>query len=138
VRDARPNEASRLRLAAGTQVVAVRRLRIADTQPMAIEEAVFDAALAPLLLGADLEHGSLHETLVAGGHVPLQGRARLGAEAARAEDAALLEIPAGSPLLVEKRVIHDRDGRPLELTESRYAGERYGLDVQFEVELARE
>jgi GntR family transcriptional regulator len=138
VREPRPNEASRLRLAAGARVVVVRRLRIADAEPMAIEESVFEAALAPLLLEADLERGSLHETLVAGGHVPSQGRARLGAEAASAEDAALLDVAPGSPLLVEKRVIHDREGRPLELTESRYAGERYGLDVQFEVELARE
>ena len=38
-------------------------------------------------------------------------------------------------MLVEKRVIHDQDGRPLELCESRYAGDRYGLDVQFDVEL---
>jgi hypothetical protein len=33
-------------------------------------------------------------------------------------------------------VIHDQDGRPLELCESRYAGARYGLDVQFDVELS--
>ena len=59
----------------------------------------------------------------------------MGAEAAGAEDAALLGVPEGSPLLVEKRVIHDQDGRPLELCESRYAGDRYGLDVQFDVEL---
>jgi GntR family transcriptional regulator len=67
--------------------------------------------------------------------VPTQGRARLGAENAGPEDAALLGIPEGAALLVEKRVIHDQDGRPLELCESRYAGERYGLDVQFDVEL---
>jgi GntR family transcriptional regulator len=65
------------------------------------------------------------------------GRARLGAEAATADDAQLLEVAPGSPLLVEKRVIHDQDGNPLELCESRYAAERYGLDVQFDVELSR-
>lgn len=135
VREPRPGEASRLQLEPGTEVIAVRRLRVADDEPMSIEEAVFPATVAPLIQRADLEHRSLHDTLVEGGHVPTTGRARLGAEAAGADDAELLRVAIGSPLLVEKRVIHDQDGRPLELCESRYAGERYGLDVQFDVEL---
>jgi GntR family transcriptional regulator len=135
VREPRPAEASRLQLQPGTLVIAVRRLRVADEEPMAIEEAVFPAALTTLLESADLERRSLHDTLVEGGHVPTMGRARLGAEAAGPDDAQLLGVPLGSPLLVEKRVIHDQDGRPLELCESRYAGDRYGLDVQFDVEL---
>jgi hypothetical protein len=32
-------------------------------------------------------------------------------------------------------VIRDQDGNPLELCESRYPGELYGMDVQFGVEL---
>jgi GntR family transcriptional regulator len=136
VREPRPSEASRLQLSPDESVIALRRLRLADDEPVAIEEAVFAAArVAALLESADLEHQSLHDTLVHGGHVPTMGRARLGAEAAGPDDAGLLGVPEGSPLLVEKRVIHDQDGRPLELCESRYAGDRYGLDVQFDVEL---
>jgi GntR family transcriptional regulator len=136
VREPRPSEASRLQLKPDESVLALRRLRVADDEPVAIEEAVFPAArVAALLESADLEHRSLHDTLVNGGHVPTMGRARLGAEAAGPEDSSLLGVPEGSPLLVEKRVIHDQDGRPLELCESRYAGDRYGLDVQFDVEL---
>ena len=114
-------------------MIAVRRLRLADDEPVAIEEAVFPATMAPLVRRADLEHGSLHAALVAGGHVPAVGRARVGAEAAGREDALLLDVPAGSPLLVEKRVVHDRDGSPLEVCESRYAGSRHRLDVRFDV-----
>jgi DNA-binding GntR family transcriptional regulator len=136
VREPGPAEASRLQLAPGEAVIALRRLRVADDEPVAIEEAVFPAAkVAELLESADLEHTSLHDTLVHGGHIPTMGRARLGAEAAGPDDAALLGVREGSPLLVEKRVIHDQDGLPLELCESRYAGDRYGLDVQFDVEL---
>jgi GntR family transcriptional regulator len=135
-REPGPAEASRLQLAPGDEVIALRRLRVADDEPVAIEEAVFPAAkVAALLESADLEHASLHDTLVHGGHIPTMGRARLGAEAAGPDDAALLGVREGAPLLVEKRVIHDQDGRPLELCESRYAGDRYGLDVQFDVEL---
>jgi GntR family transcriptional regulator len=135
VREPRPAEASRLQLDPGDEVIAVRRLRVADDEPLAIEEAVFPATIAPLIQRADLERSSLHDTLVEGGHVPTMGRARLGAEAAGTDDALLLDIVPGSPLLVEKRVIHDQDGNPLELCESRYAGDRYGLDVQFDVDL---
>jgi GntR family transcriptional regulator len=135
VREPRPAEASRLQLEPGVEVIAVRRLRLADDEPVAIEEAVFPAAVAAVIERADLEHRSLHDTLVEGGHVPTMGRARLGAEPAETEDAELLQVALGSPLLVEKRVIHDQDGNPLELCESRYAGDRYGLDVQFDVEL---
>jgi GntR family transcriptional regulator len=136
VREPGPAEASRLQLAPGEAVLALRRLRVADDEPVAIEEAVFPAdKVAALLESADLEHTSLHDTLVNGGYIPTMGRARLGAEAAGPDDAELLGIREGAPLLVEKRVIHDQDGRPLELCESRYAGDRYGLDVQFDVEL---
>jgi GntR family transcriptional regulator len=69
--------------------------------------------------------------------VPTAGRAVLAAEAATAEDAKLLAIKKGDPLLVERRLIRDQDGEPLELTESRYVGTRYGLDVDFDVELPR-
>ena len=47
--------------------------------------------------------------------------------------AGLLGISAGAPLLVERRVIVDLRGRPLESTETRYSGDRYALDVDFEI-----
>ncbi len=40
----------------------------------------------------------------------------------------------GTALLIEERLIMDQDERPLELTETRYVGDRYALDVAFEVE----
>jgi GntR family transcriptional regulator len=45
-------------------------------------------------------------------------------------------VAEGAPLLIERRLIFDQAGRPLELTESRYAAERYSLEVSFDVELA--
>jgi GntR family transcriptional regulator len=41
-------------------------------------------------------------------------------------------VRRGEPLLVERRLIRDQDGAPLEWTESRYVGARYGLDVDFD------
>jgi hypothetical protein len=50
---------------------------------------------------------------------------------AAAVELARHEIPV---LLVERRTILDAHARPVEATESRYAGDRYALFVSFEVE----
>jgi GntR family transcriptional regulator len=55
------------------------------------------------------------------------------AAAATAEDARLLDIGRGEPLLVERRVIADDHGRRIEATESRYPAGRYAFDVSFDV-----
>ena len=118
-------------------VIALRRLRVADDEPVAIEEAVFPARQARRAARVRRPRArSLHDTLVHARPHPddgprpprRRGRRTRGRRAAR-------RAPRAPPLLVEKRVIHDQDGRPLELCESRYAGDRYGLDVQFDVEL---
>ena len=133
-RAASDDESRRL---ATDEVFAVRRVREADGEPVALETAVFPAARAEALAGRDLEDVSLFAALTEAGHVPTAGTAQLNAERATAEDAKLLGVRAGEPLLVERRLINDQDGVPLELTESRYVGTRYGLDVDFEVELPR-
>ena len=134
VRDVGTQEAVELRLATGEPVVALRRIRLADGRPIAIEQAVLHGSTAAAVLAADLVHGSLHEMLMDAGFIPTKGQATIWAEAASDEDAALLEVPPGSPLLVERRVILDQRSRPLERTESRYAADRYALDVGFSVE----
>ncbi|HZT16475.1 MAG TPA: GntR family transcriptional regulator [Gaiellaceae bacterium] len=124
------------RLQAG-EVFVVRRVREADGEPVALETAVFPADRAAVLAERDLQDVSVFAALAESGNVPTAGRAAIAAEAATAEDARLLDVKKGEPLLVERRLIRDQDGAPLELTESRYVGSRYGLDVDFEVELPR-
>jgi GntR family transcriptional regulator len=133
-RRATGDEERRLRVA---EVIVLRRVRLADGKPVAVERAVFPAERVGQALDADLERRSLFETLVASGLVPTSGSATLAAEAATAEDARLLRVRKGTPLLVERRLIHDQDGEPLEWTESRYVSSRYGIDVDFDVELPR-
>jgi GntR family transcriptional regulator len=104
---------------------------------VALETAVFPAERVGDLLDGDLEEVSVFATLAAADLVPTAGRAAISSEAATAEDARLLGVKRGTPLLVERRLITDQDGRPLESTESRYVGSRYGLDVDFDVELPK-
>jgi len=138
LRPPRPDEVRDLRLRDGEPVVALVRIRMADDQAIALEAVALHERCAGAVMTAELEKGSLHEALRGGGFVPARGRATLTAEAASDDDARLLGIPPGTPLLVERRVIVDLRGRPLESTESRYPADRYALDVDFEVEGARE
>ncbi len=134
IRGATAAEASQLAVELAEPVVVLRRLRLADGDPIALETAVLTRHAADAVLGTDLENGSLHEALEAGGIRLRSGTATITAEPATAEEVRLFGVAAGSPLLVERRVISDAEGRPVEATESRYPGDRYALDVRFEVE----
>ncbi len=127
-------EAMALALAPGEPVVEVRRIRLADGQPVALESAILVVACAQAVLAADLETGSLHAAISAAGIGLRSGTGTVAAGGATAEDARLLDLRRGDPLLIERRVIVDGDGHRIEATESRYAAERYALDVSFEVE----
>jgi GntR family transcriptional regulator len=134
VRPSTTAEAASLGIARGEPVVHLRRLRCADDQPIAIESTILLGACAEPVLAADLARGSLHDALARAGFVLRRGTGTIGAAAATAEDAAHLEMRAGDPLLVERRVIADTHGRRIEATESRYPADRYALDVHFDVE----
>lgn len=134
VRPSSAEESARLRVHEGEPVIEVRRLRLADGLPIAVERAALHQRCSGAVLGVNLEAYSLHGRLAAAGLAPARGSATLRAEEATAEDAELLDLPLGAALLVERRLILDRRGLPLELTESRYAAERYALRVDFLVE----
>jgi GntR family transcriptional regulator len=129
-----PEEAALLRVDPGQAVVHLCRIRLADGEAIALETAILSPRCAEIVMAADLERGSLHEALGAAGLVPTRGHATLTAAAATRRDARLLGIRVGYPLLVERRLILDQAGAPLELTESRYPADRYALEVDFEVE----
>ncbi|MCA2230209.1 GntR family transcriptional regulator [Nonomuraea aurantiaca] len=134
VRPASPQETAALYPALTTQpasVVAISRVRLFDDLPMAIEHATFPAALAALLT-ADLETGSLHQTLRRTGLHPTLGSSVLTARTAD-DDAPQLDVAPTTPMLVETRSIIDQHGNPLEYTISSYVAHRYALKVDFSV-----
>ncbi|WP_431886002.1 GntR family transcriptional regulator [Micromonospora wenchangensis] len=133
LRPAEPGEVSRLRLAADAEVVAIQRVRLADGVPVALEQATFPPHVRDLL-AVDLTDRSLHETLIRLGRVPMRGYATVEAHAAGEDDCRLLDVTPGTALLVENRLVLDQDDKPLELTQSRYVGARYSLEVAFSVD----
>ncbi len=134
IRPSTEAEAASLGIQDRQPVVHLRRLRCADDEPIAIESAVLVRDCADAVMTADLAHGSLHETLARAGYVLRRGTGTIAAAAATAEEARLLGIRTGDPLLVEQRVIVDGHGRRIEATSSVYPADRYALEVQFDVE----
>jgi GntR family transcriptional regulator len=134
IRPSSAAEAANLGIPAQQPVVHLRRLRLADSEPIALETTVLIIACADAVMTADLAQGSLHETLGGAGIVLSRGTGTIASAAAGAEEARLLGIRTGDPLLVERRVICDVHGRRIESTESVYPADRYALDVTFEVE----
>ena len=131
VRPGSDDELLALELSPGERVVVIERQRLADQTPMAIETVVLPGSCAAVLM-ADLATGSLHDALSEIGRVPATARGTVTAELATAEDAELLGVEPGAAVLVQRLVVLDRQGRPLERTVGRYAGERYVFDVELE------
>lgn len=123
-------DAEALRIGEDHRVVAISRLRLADGSPMAIEHTALPSHCAPVL-AADLEHGSLHEALRELGRRPTEARSWISARQSTAEEATLVEIAARAPLLVERRIISDQNGEPIEHTETAYVAQRYVIDAVF-------
>jgi GntR family transcriptional regulator len=103
------------------KVLQVRRLSLADGQPFARVTVWCPEDLAADLSRSQVEQSSFYDLLP----VELGGAVQtIGADAAGARDAELLEIPKGSPVLVCERVTSDATGRPVLLAESVFPGHR--------------
>ncbi|MBK9178514.1 MAG: GntR family transcriptional regulator [Acidimicrobiales bacterium] len=112
----------RVRRALGCeQVLRVRRLNLADGEPFARVTVWCPAELGAELSRADVERSPFYELLA----VPLGGATQtIGAAAASADDAALLGIPVGSPVLRCERVTQTVDGEPVLLSEHVFPAHR--------------
>jgi GntR family transcriptional regulator len=106
----------------------IDRVRLADDQPMAIEQGWYPRSLLPDLDTEDLT-GSLY-TLFASryGLVIDAAEQTLWGEAAEGSTARRLEAPVHTPLLVFRRV-STAAGRPVEYVVSRYRGDRYQIHM---------
>lgn len=111
-----------------SQVLEVRRLNLADGQPFAVVTVWCPEALGAELSRADVERASFLEQLP----VELGGASQtIGAEAAQADIADLLDVPAGSPVLVAERVTRTAGGKPVLVSRHVFAAHR----TEFAVEL---
>ncbi|CAM5349437.1 GntR family transcriptional regulator [Streptomyces fumanus] len=120
--------AERLRLAPGSEVLYIERLRRLNGLPLSLDLTYVPLDLGTELLGADLENTDVFRLLESVTGRPL-GHAEITLEAvtADAHSAAVLEAPRGAAVLMLERLTHLADGRPVDLEFIRFRGDRIAM-----------
>ena len=133
VRPASIDEAEVLGLAPGAALFELERLRSMDGVPILIDRTRIPLAIAPGIDGIDLGSHSLY-TVLEDRYGVRPTRAKLSVEAIAADrrQARLLGLEPGGPVLRCEQVTEDQTGRPVELCEMVYRGDRYRLRTTLE------
>lgn len=104
-----------LRADPATPVVKITRLRFVEGEPVVLVTSYLPYDLCPDLMQADLRNQSLYAFLKERYGLTLAGgRRTIEAVLASDQDAELLRVSPGSPLLRLDSVSHLADGRPME------------------------
>jgi GntR family transcriptional regulator len=123
-----PGVTGALRLAPSERVIRLQRVRMADSFPMGVEASFLWARLFPDLLRRFDPGTSLYRALadVYGMQVAVADEvAEVGV--ATSEEAQLLQIREGNPILIFTRISYIHSGQPVEYVESYYRGDRYKI-----------
>jgi GntR family transcriptional regulator len=117
--------AGALQLRLGEPVYKVVRLRSAQGTPVVLETSFFPARRLPGLLALDLERSSIYRLMDRHFDArPVRAIQSLEPIAAGPAEASLLEVTAGSPLMLVERTAWDAAGRPVEHARDLYRGDR--------------
>ena len=120
-----------LKISPAAEVITIKRLRLADGLPMALETLSTPCDLVPGLKGPELENRSFYEILAS-----RYGRSIVGthqtieATITDEEESALLEVPQLSPALLFERTSWSTDQRIIEYVRSVYRGDRYKFEIE--------
>jgi GntR family transcriptional regulator len=120
--------AERLAIQPGEELAYLRRLRLADGEPMSVEESHLVHRYCPGILDGDYASHSLRQAL-ADDHGIRWSRARqtIRAIAAHPDLAHMLSIQPRDPLLHIERVSYSRQNLPIEFLRITYRADRYVL-----------
>ncbi|WP_344597548.1 GntR family transcriptional regulator [Actinomadura vinacea] len=118
--------AEQLGVAPGTEVLRLRRLRLTGGEPLALMTNHLPAGLLEVT-AADLEEHGLYETLRAAGINLRIAHQTIGARAATAAEARLLDERRGAPLLTMTRTAYDDKGAAVEYGAHVYRADRYAF-----------
>lgn len=125
--------ASRLGIALGEAYVCVKRLRLADEVPMAVETSCLRYDLCSRVLDYDLEQNSLYQILTSVVGLSLKnGNQYIEAGLTNEAQAVLLGVPTGSAALLIERHVLTETGVPVEVAHSVYRGDLYSFYVEFD------
>lgn len=121
----------RLDVAPETSVTKVTRLRLADAEPIALEELHVPRSLLPTLAAEDLEDRSFYRLLSQSCGITLTRSVQtIEPTVLDAEQAEDLGVTEHSPALLFERTSWGSEGRPVEFVRSVYRGDRYKIRTE--------
>lgn len=117
-----------LHLSRGDMLVSIRRIRYANSSPMAVEWSRIPHRLCPGLLEKFERGSSLYDTLLRYYGIQMSvAEEVIEAGLASAEVARLLKAPKESPMFLFTRTSYLQSGAPVEFVKSVYRGDRYKI-----------
>ena len=120
--------ARRLQVSPEEPLLRVRRLRLADSAPMALEVLHIPQALVPGLSRADLEDRSFYELLQERYEIVIgSGTQTIEPTVTNEEESEALGVPLHTPAFLFERTTVSESGRIVEFVRSIYRGDRYRL-----------
>ena len=125
VRAATIDEAEMFGIAPGAELFELKRVRMLDGLPIAVDHNRVPLRLAPELSELDFTAASLYEALERAGNPPRRADYRLEARAADAPEADLLGLARGAPVLFATTVAIGEQGKVVDLGRTVYRADRY-------------
>ncbi len=120
--------AHRLGVSPEAGLVRVKRLRLADNQPMAMEVLHVPEALVPGLTRQDFEDHSFYELLRERYGITIaSGTQSIEPTVTSEEESEVLNVPLHTPAFLFERTTVSESGRIVEFVRSIYRGDRYRL-----------
>ena len=132
-----PAEIGRLLgLAEDADAIIISRIRLADGEPLAVQNAWLPAELFPGLVGVDsLGKESLYAVLARQySTFPHHANETLHASVSDPEESAALSIEDGDPIFRVRRVTSDASSRVIEIVESVIRGDRYSIVMDLQTD----
>jgi GntR family transcriptional regulator len=123
-----PEVAEQLELGLAAPVLRLERLRVAGDDPIALMRNFVPVGLLGIER-EDLELTGLYDLFRRAGITPHVATQRVGARKAGDEEAELLEMEPGDPVLTMTRTAYDTGGRPIEYGSHSYPAETYWLEM---------
>jgi GntR family transcriptional regulator len=119
---------ARLKISPVERTWAIRRLRLADDETMAIEFLHVPRRIAPTLTRRDLEGHSFYDLLASRyGITVAAGTQTIEPTVTNDEEAAVLGVPVHAPAFLFERTSTSDQGEVVEFVRSIYRGDRYRL-----------
>lgn len=123
----------RLGLKRGEQVHEILRVRSANGEPIVLEEAYLPAAVFPGMLSADLT-GSLYAIMREYDASPFAADEEIEATPATEQQADILGVEAGSPLLLITRTSFTENGVAVEFSRDYHRADRARIRIKSRVD----